>query len=119
MLSEGDVEGAEKYYAEALSLAQEMGHKSGISFSLDGFAAIAVKSKDVGRAARLAGAAESLRQSIGYKIEPTDRLFRDAYLSEARASFDEQVFAGFYELGMKLKSEEAVALAALGQNRRS
>lgn len=119
LLSEGDIGGAEKHYSEALSLAREMGHKSGISFSLDGFAAIAAKSKNVGQAVKLAGAADALRQSIGYEIEPTDRIFRDAYLSEAHAAIDEKVFAEFYESGMKLKLEEAVALLALAPNPRS
>ncbi|MET0753766.1 MAG: tetratricopeptide repeat protein [Pyrinomonadaceae bacterium] len=118
LLSEGDAGGAETHYAEALSLAREMGHKSGISFSLDGFAAIAAKSKDGRRAATLAGAADALRQSIGYEIEPTDRLFRDTYLSEARTAIDEKIFAEFYESGMKLKLEEAAALLALAQNPR-
>ena len=118
LLSEGETEAAEKHYAEALALAQEMGHKSGISFSLDGFAAIAAKSKDAERASKLAGAADALRQSIGYEIEPNARLFRDAYLSEARGTIDEKVFAELYELGTKLKSEEVVELLALTQNPR-
>lgn len=111
LLHEGDVEGANEYYAEALTMAQEMGHKAVISYSLDGFAAIAAKSKDAERSIKLASAAETLRHSIGCKIEPTDRLFRETYLSDLRAATSEQDFAEFYSQGEKLKLEEAVALA--------
>lgn len=116
LLSEGETEAAKTHYAEALLLAREMGHKSAISFSLDGFAAIAAKNKKFGQAVKLAGAADALRRLIGYEIEPTDRFFRDAYLSEARAAIDEKVFAEFYGSGMKLRLEDAVALLALTPN---
>lgn len=108
---EGDDKAARSHYTEALAAAQELGQKILISYSLDGFAALAVKRGDAEPAARLAGAAEHLRKSIGFEIDTSDRRFRDAYLAELRAALDEADFADAYEQGHKLKLEEAIVLA--------
>jgi tetratricopeptide (TPR) repeat protein len=82
---EGQFELAKKHFAEAANLALDLGNKMTISYSLDGFAALAQEESDYARAVLLAGAAEALRESIGYKIEPAEEVFRDAYLEKARA----------------------------------
>jgi len=107
---EGDDMAARLYYTEALKLQNELGHKTDISLSLDGFAALAVKRGDEKSAARLAGAAEHLRERIGYEIEPADQQFRDVYLAEIKTKMDEADFSEFYKQGSKLKLKEAVAL---------
>ena len=48
----------------------------------------------MGRAAWLAGAADALREAIGSEIEPADRIFRDKYMAEARASLGEEGSCG-------------------------
>ena len=63
-------------------MARELGNKITISISLDGFAAIATRKKNYQRAITLANAAEQLRRSIGYEIEPAENRFRAAYLTE-------------------------------------
>ncbi|MGH9971798.1 MAG: protein kinase domain-containing protein [Pyrinomonadaceae bacterium] len=107
----GDSRAARAYFAEALTTVQEFGNKIVISYSLDGFAAFAAQRGESKRAAQLAGAAEELRQSIGFETEPAERRFRDAYLTELRDALDEATLSDAYEQGRKLKLDEAITLA--------
>ena len=101
-------------------MAQELGDKIvgdkiAISYALDGFGALAVRRGELDLAARLAGAAEHLRESIKYNIEPAERRFRDAYLASLGAVLSEEAFSTAFGQGRKLKLDEAVALA-LGES---
>jgi hypothetical protein len=88
------------------------GDKIAISYSLDGFAALAVRRGEPELAAKLAGAAEHLRETINFSIsEPADRRFRDACLGSLHALLSEKAFSKAYDEGRKLKLEEAIALA--------
>jgi predicted ATPase/serine/threonine protein kinase len=107
----GDYRNAGAYFAEALTMAQEFGGKIVISTSLDGLAALGVERGDSQRAARLAGAAEELRQVIGFKREPAETRFRDAYLTKLGRTLSEPTLLVAYEQGRKLKLDEAIALA--------
>ncbi len=98
-------------FSESLRIAEELSNLTMISCSLDGFAALAASSKNPERSARLAGAAESLRESIGYKIEPAEEIFCEKYLTKVRAQLDKKTFAALYEQGRRMNSGEAVALA--------
>jgi len=113
---EGDYQAVRSYYAEAVLIALELGDKISVSYSLDGFAALASKGENFVVAARLAGAAEHLRESLGFETEPAERRFRAAYLSELRAAFDEEKFSAAYRQGSEMNVEKAVALA-LGEER--
>jgi predicted ATPase len=108
---ENSFETANFNFAESLQIAEEMGNTTMISCALEGFAALAVKSRNPAQSAKLAGAAESLRESIGYYIEPAEEIFRNNYLAETRASLDEKQFAALYANGLEMNSNEAVALA--------
>ena len=108
---EGNFAAAQSHFAEGLATAVELRHKILIAYSLDGFAALAVRRGEPERAARLAGSAENLRKSIGYEIEPAERRFRDAYTSEIKAKINEAEFQKIYEQGCEMKLEEAIALA--------
>jgi non-specific serine/threonine protein kinase len=107
---EGNFEDSYLYFAASLATAQELEDKSQISLCLDGFAALTVKRGDYSLAARIAGAAEHLRKQIGYEIEPTERRFQNAFLSELKNQMDETDFSNFYEQGQKLKLAESIAL---------
>jgi len=110
----GDYTAAHSHFTESLTKLQEVGDKIIISYALDGFAALAVRRGESDLAARLAGAAEHLRESIRYNIEPAERRFRDAYLASLQSVRSEGGFAAAYEQGRKLKLDEAVALALGG-----
>ena len=107
---EGKYTESRKYYTEALKVSQELGYQTGILISLDGFAALAVEQKDFERAARLAGAAQAVSKSIGYELEVTDRIFRENYFSELRATLSEEELNIAFEQGSKLKTGEILAL---------
>ena len=111
---EKDYKTARNYYAKALNVGRDSGEKLTLSYSLDGCAALAVKRGDFNRAAQLAGAAEHLRESLGFETELAEGRFRDAYLAQLHHSIDEETFPKYYEQGRKLKIEEAVALALKG-----
>lgn len=70
-------------------------------------------------AAQLAGAAEQLRDSFNYHIEPAERRFREAYLESTRPLLSEADFAEAYGEGCKLKLDKAVALALSGSSTNS
>ena len=94
---------------------QIVGDKISISYSLDGLAAHAVLHGETELAAKLAGAADHLRESINYNVEPAERRFRDAYLASLHIVLSEDDFSRAYGQGRKLKLDESIALA-LGRN---
>jgi len=98
-------------FAESLQIAEEMGNTTMISCALEGFAALALKNGNPAQSAKLGGAAESLREAIGYYIEPAEEIFRNKYLAETRAALGEKEFAALYANGLTMNSNEAVALA--------
>ena len=88
-----------------------MGLKVGICISLDGLAALATKQGEPERAAHLAGAADALRKSISLELVPVDRLFRDRYVAELRATLGDEAFSAVVGQGRMLRMKEAIALA--------
>lgn len=108
--SSGDYAAAQKFYGETITIAGNLEYKDRISLCLDGFAALAGKRGEWQLAARLAGAAEHLREQIGYQSEPIDRKRRNAYLAELQTVVKPSAFSELVEQGRKLKLEEAVAI---------
>lgn len=109
-LATGDFAAAERYFVEALISARNLKDKRHISHSFDGFAYLAAQNGELGRAVRLSGAAEILRCSIGYEIEPSDRRLRDEYIARLKAALGESDFTTLFVLGQNLNLEDAVAL---------
>lgn len=107
---ENSNETAAFYFTESLRIALEMSNTTMISCLLDGFAGLAAQNGNAEQAAVLSGAAENLRESIGYKIEIAEEIFRDDYLAKTRRALDEKTFAALYEQGKILNSDQAVAL---------
>lgn len=103
---ENDYETAHSYFSEALKVSQELRHGIHLSYSLDGFAALAGKRGDWFHAACLAGAAENLRETIGFEREPAERQFRNDYISELNNAISEKDLKIATEKGRKLKTEE-------------
>jgi hypothetical protein len=110
-LVEGNLLLAKQHFAEAANLAFDLGNKMTISYSLDGFAALALEDGDLDRSAQLFGAAHALRESIGYKIEPAEEIFRNIYLERLRSSMDEPGFSSAFDRGRSLSPEAAIKFA--------
>ncbi|HEY0430098.1 MAG TPA: tetratricopeptide repeat protein [Pyrinomonadaceae bacterium] len=106
----GNSAAALAHYQKALTIALELGHKVSIAIALDGFAALAVRSRQPEKAAYLSGASENLFEQIGYKLENTDRSFRDAYLAELRTSLDQEILQKNYRQGYEIKIAEVITI---------
>lgn len=119
----GDAAGAAESFAEALRGARELSNRITISCSLDGFAAVAAERADVRLAAMLSGAAEHLRRSVGYTIEPAEAKLRDHYVSALRTVMTEAEMAAFKADGAAWKLDtaidEALKLVETGRPARS
>jgi predicted ATPase len=88
IIERGEVQRAYACYCEAIRHSQTLGDFVDVSLSIDGTAAVAVMDGDWERAARLAGAAEGLRETIGYELERADEAFRARYLELIRSQAD-------------------------------
>jgi predicted ATPase/DNA-binding winged helix-turn-helix (wHTH) protein len=108
---EGDFEDALSYYTEAAEIAQELDYKVSLALALDGLAALAAKGGRAEQAALVAGAADALRESISFELEPADRQFRELYIAESRARLDAATFDAALARGRALPPEQAVAVA--------
>ncbi len=115
----GETAEAAGHFAEALASAMGLSNQITISCSLDGFAAIAADTGDLERAAMLSGAAENIRELVGYKIEPAEARFRESYLSKLNAGMANDDLEGCAKAGREMQLEDAVKAALSVQNARS
>ena len=111
-----DFAAAETHFAEGLQMALECGdsvagNRIAVTYALDGFAALATRGDEPETAAKLAAAAEGLRESMNHNIEATERHFRDAYMARLHSLLPNEKFLENYSAGRRLKLEESVALA--------
>jgi non-specific serine/threonine protein kinase len=116
---EGNYAAAHAHFTEGLTMHRQgggevVGDKISISYLLDGFAALAALRGEAVLAATVAGAAEHLRESINYNVEPAERRFRNSYMASLRTTISEADFDRAYGHGRKLTLEECVALALSG-----
>jgi tetratricopeptide (TPR) repeat protein len=107
----GDYERAKGLHEESLALCIEQGDKLVASESLEGLACAAGVEGEVERAARLFGAGEALRQTVGYQHTPRERALREPYLTAARSQMQEAAWARAWEEGRAMTLDEAVSYA--------
>ena len=112
----GQYDVARKYFLESLAMTEESGVKLtgdriAISYSLDGFAALAARRGDPVMATKIAGAAQRLRDSMNFNIESAEKRFRDSYLAAIRDALAEDEFKDAYEEGERLGLSESIAFA--------
>ena len=65
---DGDCEMARPLFSESLKIARDLGSTRAVADCLDGFASVSTFEENWEKAARLFGAADALRQSVGYEI---------------------------------------------------
>jgi ATP/maltotriose-dependent transcriptional regulator MalT len=110
MLALGDSAGAEDLYRQALHIRRRLGSVLGVAECLEGFAKV-FADRQARRAARLLGAAESLREVAGAPL-PTPEQSRYADLTaRVRGQLREDMFASAWAQGRAASMEEAIALA--------
>jgi len=92
-------------------VCRELGDRQGLAMCLAGLAMAAAVDEDPRRAARLWGAAEALRQSIGVRSSAASRVMREQLTAIAREQLGDEVFAAAWAEGQKLTIEQAIELA--------
>jgi hypothetical protein len=110
-LREGDGARASGLFGEALPEFQRTGEKLYLSRCLEGMAGVALLGGEAGRAARLFGAAEALRETIGAVVGPSDRREYDRMVTAARTALGEEALTARWTEGRAMTLEQAVAYA--------
>jgi hypothetical protein len=102
---------ARSHYAESLSVRSGFHDKWGIAPSLDGLAAALAGQGQLERAARLFGAADELRRTIGSSQLQSERELYDRQVADLRAVLGEEEFARAWREGGGMTLEQAVTYA--------
>jgi predicted ATPase/class 3 adenylate cyclase len=110
-LMRGDLEQAEAMHRESLVLSRQLGDKLVAAEALEGLACSAGSREGTERMARLFGAAEALREEVGYQPEPRALALREPYLAPARQESARQTWDAAWAEGRRLGLEEAIAYA--------
>ncbi len=108
----GDLTGAATHHAQALALRAEIGDPAAIADSLDALAALAGERDDTVRAARLAGAADAVRDGHGCTRPARQRRELDTLVQSLRESLGASSFAAERRHGEALSPKSALAYAA-------
>ena len=114
-LAAADAQSAEGHLREALSSARKRGDKRLAAECLHGLAAVAALRAEHARAARLWGAAESLREAIGAAESPLERRLLESQGAVARAALGTTLFEGEWEVGRRLGFDQVVSYAYDGR----
>jgi predicted ATPase/class 3 adenylate cyclase len=109
---------AEGFLKEGLALNREIGNWDYGVYCLEGFAGLAGARRQGMRAARLWGAAEALRESIGAPPTPEARPYYERSMAAARAQLGEVAWEAAFAEGSMMSPEEA-AEYALGESDRA
>jgi tetratricopeptide (TPR) repeat protein len=110
-LVRNDYQRAETLHEESLVLCKDLGDKLIGSESIEGLACAAAAKGEAERAAILFGAAEALREAVGYQQAPRDHSLREPYLAAARSRVGEADWARAWEEGRFIAFEDVVAYA--------
>ncbi len=106
----GSPDAAEAYFAESLDLASRARMRSSTVYALLGLA-MTGHGADLGRSARLHGAADQAAGVLGETIEPLEARLRDLDRQRLRTVMGASVFEAEYAAGQALTSEQVVDLA--------
>ena len=107
----GDLDAALARYRESLALAEESGDRLFVADALDGVASVAAARGQAERAARLHGAAATLRERLGAAVAPWERPAYERDVAAVRAALGAEAFAAAWAAGAALPLEAAVAEA--------
>ena len=89
----------------------KLGDLDGVAEGIEGLAGIAVAQEGFVRAARLAGAADSLRSALGIPLGEVDRVRLDRWLSEPRKRLGNEGFDAAWAEGGGMTTDQAIDYA--------
>jgi predicted ATPase/DNA-binding CsgD family transcriptional regulator len=103
---------------QALTIGHDIETRTGIIDALECLASVARDAEDQHKAVRLLGAADALRQRIGYQRFRLHQSGYDAAVAELRAALGTQEFAQAWDEGAALRQDDAVSHALRGRGGR-
>ena len=98
-------------FKEGLAIQWETGNQAGVAECLAGVAGVLAAQGQAERGARLFGAAEALRETVGAALWPANRIEHDRSLALLHESLDEATFAAAWAAGRMMSTERAIAEA--------
>jgi len=107
----GDYESVQLLQLENLTICKELGDRPGVAGGLEGMAAALLGQELALKAARLWGAAEALRESIGAPLSADEFGKNERQVEQARLLCNSDAFAAAWEDGRSLSWEQAVTYA--------
>jgi tetratricopeptide (TPR) repeat protein len=110
-LGQGNTDEAMRWFAQGLVLSQRESKLASIAWCLAGLGSVAAQGEAPERAARLWGAAEQLRQTLGCRSAPAARASYERAMTKARAQLGVEAFATAWEQGHTLTLDQAIAEA--------
>jgi tetratricopeptide (TPR) repeat protein len=108
-LAQGDLAQAAEFLVESLVLSREVGNLRDCAYCLEGLSMVAGVQERPERAARLFGAAEILRESLGIPLPPVNRPRYERDVAAVCAQIDEVTFAAAWAAGRAMTLEQAIA----------
>jgi predicted ATPase/transcriptional regulator with XRE-family HTH domain len=109
---QGDYARTTALLEEAVPLCGELGDRELLAEGLEIVAWVAVAQGHPGKAARLAGAADALRQSLGLPLAPDQQADHEQAVRIMRAALGEEEFGAGWAKGYALSPVQAGALVA-------
>ncbi|HMI99837.1 MAG TPA: BTAD domain-containing putative transcriptional regulator [Gaiellaceae bacterium] len=110
-LSEHEHERALAFLRKALRRLVELEFRDVIGYCFEGLAAVLSLTGQAGPAARLLGAAEALRESLGVNLAPAEQETHEETAVALRQALGEEQFSAAWRLGRELPLDEAIAFA--------
>jgi PAS domain S-box-containing protein len=110
-LGQADATTARQWLCAGLRLSRDLGGRIMIAWCLAGLGSAAALEEELEYAARLWGAAEHLRVTLGCRSAPAARATYERLLALARAQLGEGAFAAAWAVGEALSLEQAIAEA--------
>jgi ATP/maltotriose-dependent transcriptional regulator MalT len=107
--NQGNYPAARTLYEQSLATAARgMEDKGLIASCMEGLAAVVAAGDELAWAARLWGAAESLREAMGVPLPPVDRPAYEGSITAARSHLGEKTFAAAWDEGRTMTTEQAL-----------
>jgi tetratricopeptide (TPR) repeat protein len=110
-IEQGGYTEARTLYEESLALCRELGDKRVITETLIGLVGLATATRQLARAARLAGVVESLIRALAIVLERLERGLYDTRVTTIRAQLDPETFTACWTEGQAISLEQAIAYA--------
>jgi predicted ATPase/DNA-binding CsgD family transcriptional regulator len=107
----GNLEEARHLYQQTIVIWQEFGQRGAIAHQLECFAFLARAQEQFARAARLLGAAETLRAALDSPMTTTEQAEYDREVTALRAQMEAEADAVQWATGRAMTIDEAIAFA--------